>query len=209
MCGIVGYKGEPIKVKKILDTLKLLEYRGYDSAGIAYIHQNGMLEVKKVEGKIDKLYDNLEDTSSELIIAHTRWATHGIPNQTNAHPHTSGSLAVVHNGIIENYKEIKEYLKDVEFKSETDSEVIVHLVNHFYKDNDLFGAVVKAVDMLRGAFAFVLIDSKTNSLVAVKMESPIVIGILDHGYIVSSDIPSIIKWTRKIVNLENGDVFYV
>ncbi|MFN3995717.1 MAG: glutamine--fructose-6-phosphate transaminase (isomerizing) [bacterium] len=210
MCGIVGYKGRKINVRLLVDTLKLLEYRGYDSSGIAF--KNGTnLEVKKNEGKIEKLYEFLNfdgDKQSELMIAHTRWATHGIPNDVNAHPHVSGSLALVHNGIIENYKEIKAKLKGYEFKSETDSEVIVHLINSFYS-GDLFDAVVKAVDLLKGAFAFVVIDVKTNSLAAVKMESPIIIGITKEGYLISSDIPSIIKWTREIIPLENGDIFFV
>lgn len=210
MCGIVGYKGKKINVRLLVDTLKLLEYRGYDSSGIAF--KNGTnLEVKKNEGKIEKLYEFLNsdgDKQSELMIAHTRWATHGIPNDVNAHPHVSGSLALVHNGIIENYKEIKDRLKGYEFKSETDSEVIVHLINSFY-NGDLFDAVVKAVDLLKGAFAFVVIDVKTNSLAAVKMESPIIIGITREGYLISSDIPSIIKWTREIIPLENGDIFFV
>ncbi|MFN3478406.1 MAG: glutamine--fructose-6-phosphate transaminase (isomerizing), partial [bacterium] len=210
MCGIVGYKGRKINVRLLVDTLKLLEYRGYDSSGIAF--KNGVnLEIKKNEGKIEKLYEFLSfdgDKQSELMIAHTRWATHGIPNDVNAHPHLSGSLALVHNGIIENYKEIKDRLKGYEFKSETDSEVIVHLINSFYS-GDLFDAVVKSVDLLKGAFAFVVIDVKTNSLVAVKMESPIIIGVTNDGYLVSSDIPSIIKWTKEIIPLENGDIFFI
>lgn len=210
MCGIVGYKGKKISVKLIVDTLKLLEYRGYDSSGIAF--KNGsILEIKKNEGKVEKLYEVLNfdgDVQSELMVAHTRWATHGIPNDVNAHPHVSGSLALVHNGIIENYKEVKDRLKGYEFKSETDSEVIVHLINSFYK-GDLFEAVVKAVDLLKGAFSFVVIDVNTNSLAAVKMESPIIIGMMGDGYLVSSDVPSIIKWTREIVPLENGDIFFV
>lgn len=207
MCGIVGYKGSFINVKVILDTLKLLEYRGYDSAGLAFCNE-GNLFVRKSKGKIDNLYEMVDSLQTDLVVAHTRWATHGIPNDINAHPHTSGPLALVHNGIIENYREIKERLKDYDFKSDTDSEVIVHLIHSFYKGN-LFDAVLDAVKILKGAFAFVVIDNNTKDLVAVKMESPIVIGLLDSGFLISSDIPSIIKWTRKIISLENGDVFYV
>lgn len=207
MCGIVGYKGNFINVKVILDTLKLLEYRGYDSAGLAFCSE-GNLFVRKSKGKIDNLYEMVDSLQTDLVVAHTRWATHGIPNDINAHPHTSGPLALVHNGIIENYREIKERLKDYDFKSDTDSEVIVHLIHSFYKGN-LFDAVLDAVKILKGAFAFVVIDNNTKDLVAVKMESPIVIGLLDSGFLISSDIPSIIKWTRKIISLENGDVFYV
>lgn len=207
MCGIVGYKGNFINVKVILDTLKLLEYRGYDSAGLAFCNE-GNLFVRKSKGKIDNLYEMVDSLQTDLVVAHTRWATHGIPNDINAHPHTSGPLALVHNGIIENYREIKERLKDYDFKSDTDSEVIVHLIHSFYKGN-LFDAVLDAVKILKGAFAFVVIDNNTKDLVAVKMESPIVIGLLDSGFLISSDIPSIIKWTRKIISLENGDVFYV
>lgn len=207
MCGIVGYKGNFVNVKVILDTLKLLEYRGYDSSGIAFCNEDNLF-VKKSRGKIDNLYEMVDSLQTDLVVAHTRWATHGIPNDINAHPHTSGPLALVHNGIIENYREIKERLKDYDFKSDTDSEVIVHLIHSFYKGN-LFDAVLDAVKILKGAFAFVIIDNNTKDLVAVKMESPIVIGLLDNGFLISSDIPSIIKWTRKIISLENGDVFYV
>jgi len=205
MCGIVGYKGKGISLRSILEALKLLEYRGYDSAGLAFYH-NGELKVKKVEGKIDKLFSLVEDIDVGLVIAHTRWATHGIPNEINAHPHISGNLAVVHNGIIENYQEIKQYLKsfdNFEFKSETDSEVIVHLINHYYK-SDLFSAVLEAVKDLKGSFAFLVSDGK--DIVAVKHESPIIIGVSDKGYFVSSDIPSLIKFTRKVIILENGDI---
>ncbi len=208
MCGIVGYIGKEIKISNLLDTLKLLEYRGYDSVGLAFV-KDKKLFVRKIEGKIDSLYQVLneeKDSFTSLAIAHTRWATHGVPNDTNAHPHISGILALVHNGIIENYKELKEKLIDYEFKSQTDSEVIVHLINSFYK-GDLFESVIKAVDLLEGAFAFTVIDNET--LVAVKMQSPIVIGLLKEGYIISSDIPSIIKWTKNIITLEDGDIFYV
>ncbi|MGC8815310.1 MAG: glutamine--fructose-6-phosphate transaminase (isomerizing) [bacterium] len=218
MCGVVGYKGNNIKVINIINSLKLLEYRGYDSAGIAFNYNNNLI-VQKNEGKIDKLLSNFngnyEDISSDLIIAHTRWATHGVPNDINAHPHLdcNKKIAVVHNGIIENYKELKEELinnKHV-FISDTDSEVISHLYEKILKEsNNLFEATLSLVKKLKGAFAFVAIHSELNELVAVRYESPLIVGIFnDNNYIISSDIPSIIKFTKKIIVLENGDIFFV
>ncbi|MGB9638350.1 MAG: glutamine--fructose-6-phosphate transaminase (isomerizing) [bacterium] len=218
MCGVVGYKGNNIKVINIINSLKLLEYRGYDSAGIAFNYNNNLI-VQKNEGKIDKLLSNFngnyEDISSDLIIAHTRWATHGVPNDINAHPHLdcNKKIAVVHNGIIENYKELKEELinnKHV-FISDTDSEVISHLYEEILKEsNNLFEATLSLVKKLKGAFAFVAIHSELNELVAVRYESPLIVGIFnDNNYIISSDIPSIIKFTKKIIVLENGDIFFV
>ncbi|MGC8734143.1 MAG: glutamine--fructose-6-phosphate transaminase (isomerizing) [bacterium] len=218
MCGVVGYKGNNIKVINIINSLKLLEYRGYDSAGIAFNYNNNLI-VQKNEGKIDKLLSNFngnyEDISSDLIIAHTRWATHGVPNDINAHPHLdcNKKIAVVHNGIIENYKELKEELinnKHV-FISDTDSEVISHLYEKILKEsNNLFEATLSLVKKLKGAFAFIAIHSELNELVAVRYESPLIVGIFnDNNYIISSDIPSIIKFTKKIIVLENGDIFFV
>jgi glucosamine--fructose-6-phosphate aminotransferase (isomerizing) len=220
MCGVVGYKGKDIKIIDIINSLKLLEYRGYDSAGIAF-NYNGNLVIQKNEGKIDKLLSSFngryEDIRSNMIIAHTRWATHGIPNDINAHPHLDCKkrIAVVHNGIIENYKELKQKLinKGHIFISDTDSEVLSHLIEDFLNDNkanNLFEVILNIVTILKGAFAFVAIDNELQELIAVRYESPLIIGIFDNNnYIISSDIPSILRFTKKIISLENGDIFYV
>ncbi len=219
MCGVVGYKGKKIKVLDIIESLKLLEYRGYDSAGIAF-NYNGSLVVQKNEGKIDKLLTNFngkyEDISSDLVIAHTRWATHGVPNDINAHPHIdcTKKIAVVHNGIIENYKEIKEELinKGHNFISDTDSEVLSHLIEDFFrlkKYNSLFEVSLEVVKKIKGAFAFVTVFSDLEELVAVRYESPLIIGVYDNSYIIASDIPSILRFTKKIIVLENGDIFFI
>lgn len=217
MCGVVGYKGKNIKVADIIESLKLLEYRGYDSAGIAF-NYNGDLVVQKNEGKIDKLLINFngkyEDISSNIVIAHTRWATHGVPNDINAHPHIdcTKKIAVVHNGIIENYKEIKEELinKGHNFISDTDSEVLSHLIEEFLnKYNNLFEVSLEVVKKIKGAFAFVAISNDLEELVAVRYESPLIIGIYDNNYIIASDIPSILRFTKKIIVLENGDIFFI
>lgn len=218
MCGVVGYKGNNIKVINIINSLKLLEYRGYDSAGIAFNYNNSLV-VQKNEGKIEKLLSNFngkyEDIVSDLVIAHTRWATHGIPNDINAHPHLdcNKKIAVVHNGIIENYKELKERLitKGHVFVSDTDSEVISHLIEEYLKEGgNLFEVTLNLVRDLKGTFAFVGIHSELDELVAVRYESPLIVGIFnDNNYIISSDIPSIIKFTKKNIVLENGDIFFV
>ena len=212
MCGIVGYLGSRKASEVIVDGLEKLEYRGYDSAGIA-INTGDELEIRKFKGKLAILAEDLEKNpvGGHLGIGHTRWATHGEPNEINAHPHlnSSESISVIHNGIIENYIELKEELlnKGYKFKSETDTEIVAHLIDYYYKDN-LFDAVTEAVKRLKGAYALVIVSDKDpDKLIAVRHESPLILGVSkDNGYIVASDIPSILEYTRDVIYLDNDEI---
>jgi len=211
MCGIVGYLGDKDVDSVILVGLEKLEYRGYDSAGIAAIH-NGSLLIKKRVGRIRDLYSVMDGQSinGHLGIGHTRWATHGRPTEENAHPHPDCKMeiAVVHNGIIENYEEIRENLKKEGhiFRSETDSEVVSHLIEKYYRGS-LKEAVVKAVKELRGSFALAIISSKEpNTLIGVRKDSPLVVGIGENEMHLASDIVALLSHTKKIVVLEDNEI---
>ncbi|MBU3968575.1 MAG: glutamine--fructose-6-phosphate transaminase (isomerizing) [Euryarchaeota archaeon] len=204
MCGIVGYNGKNQAAAILIDSLKRLEYRGYDSAGIAVFDTN-VVEVYKEKGRIVDLEKTLPSISGTVGIGHTRWATHGRPNKVNAHPHTSGNIAVVHNGIIENYQQLKEKLSRTgyEFVSDTDTEALAHLINHYYKDN-LIDAVISALKDIRGSYAIAAICG--SELVAARKDSPLVIGIGEGENFIASDIPAILKYTRKIIFLDDLEV---
>jgi len=211
MCGIVGYIGVNNAVPVLIDGLKKLEYRGYDSAGIA-INQDNKLYINKKAGRIKNLEEAINgDLFSTIGIGHTRWATHGEPSEVNAHPHynKTQSIAVIHNGIIENYMEIKKWLmedKGVVFKSDTDTEVIAHLIDEFY-DGDLVKAVEKSVKRLRGAYALgVIAKEDPSKIVAVRKDSPLVIGLGEEENFIASDVPAILKHTKKVIYLENGEM---
>ena len=211
MCGIVGYVGTDHAKEKIIDGLKRLEYRGYDSAGIA-LPINGKIEIRKHVGEIKNLEKIIGDPEfdSSVGIGHTRWATHGVPSDLNAHPHGNedNSIAIVHNGIIENYQELKEWLineKGVHFKSETDSEVIAHLIGMFY-DGDLHEAVNKAVAEMRGAYAICAIAAaEPDKIVAVRKDAPLVAGIGKGFNFIASDIPALLKYVREVYLIENNE----
>lgn len=211
MCGIVGYVGEEHAKERIIDGLKRLEYRGYDSAGIA-LPINGKIEIRKHVGEIKNLEKIIGDAvyDSSVGIGHTRWATHGAPSDLNAHPHANGdnSIAIVHNGIIENYQEIKEWLiRDygVKFKSETDSEVIAHLIGIYY-DGDLLQAVNRAVEQMRGAYAVAAIAAaEPDKIVAVRKDAPLVAGIGKGFNFIASDIPALLKYVREVYLIENNE----
>ena len=211
MCGIVGYVGEGHAKERIIDGLKRLEYRGYDSAGIA-LPINGRIEIRKHVGEIKNLEKIIGDPTydSSVGIGHTRWATHGAPSDLNAHPHANGnnSIAIVHNGIIENYQEIKEWLiRDygVKFKSETDSEVIAHLIGIYY-DGDLLQAVNRAVEQMRGAYAVAAIAAaEPDKIVAVRKDAPLVAGIGKGFNFIASDIPALLKYVREVYLIENNE----
>ncbi len=211
MCGIVGYVGMDNASDIIIDGLKKLEYRGYDSAGIA-LQKDGKIEVRKYVGRIANLEEGIagQNLYSNCGIGHTRWATHGAPSDVNAHPHTNeaGNIAVVHNGIIENYVELKEWLIEehgVEFRSETDTEVIAHLVGLFY-EGDLVDAVYKAVEKMRGAYGLgVICSSEPGKMVAVRKDSPLVVGLGDGCNFIASDIPALLRYVRKIYLIENNE----
>ncbi len=204
MCGIVGYKGNKQAAAILIDSLKRLEYRGYDSAGIAVSNNNG-LEVYKEKGRIVELEKDLPEISGTIGIGHTRWATHGKPNKVNAHPHTSGNIAVVHNGIIENYQELKEKLSrsGYEFVSETDTEALAHLIKYYYRDN-LTDAVISALKDIKGSYAIAVLSG--SELVAARKDSPLVIGLGEGENFIASDIPAILKYTRKIVFLNDMEI---
>lgn len=214
MCGIVGYIGKNSAVPVLLEGLKRLEYRGYDSAGIAVIGTAGIRLTKSV-GKLAALEEKLGSRGciSHIGIGHTRWATHGRPSKNNAHPHMDchGDFVVVHNGIIENYFELKEALLKTghTFRSETDSEVVAHLVEEFYQ-GDLEKAVRKAVSMLIGSYALVVMSRMhPDMLVAVRKNSPMVVGIGEGEFFIASDIPAILKYTRNTYLMEDGELVTV
>jgi len=211
MCGIVGYIGKRESQEILLEGLKKLEYRGYDSAGIAVFTSQG-LEVRKSKGRLAILEEKLqgEPLVGTVGIGHTRWATHGKPSDVNSHPHTDNSakFSVVHNGIVENYLELKEELSAAghRFVSETDTEVISHLIAEEY-DGDIVKAVQKAVRRMRGAFALgVLTEYEPERLVAVRYASPLVIGVGDGENFIGSDIPAILEHTRDVYILNDGEM---
>ena len=211
MCGIVGYIGNRDSQNILLNGLKKLEYRGYDSAGIAVFTENG-LEIRKSKGRLSVLenYCNERPLCGTIGIGHTRWATHGRPSDENSHPHTDNSVkfSVVHNGIIENYLMLKEELsaKGHRFVSETDTEVIAHLIADLYK-GDLVEAVRSAVKRMRGAFALaVMTEHEPDKLVAVRWASPLIIGVGEGENFIGSDIPALLEYTRNVFILEDGDL---
>jgi len=210
MCGIVGYIGDKEVLPILIDGLKRLEYRGYDSAGVAILGED--LKVVKTQGRIKALEECLkdEDLKGNLGIGHTRWATHGAPNDVNAHPHYSESknIVVVHNGIIENYLELKKMLakEGHDFRSETDTEVIAYLIEEFY-EGDLLEAVKKAYEMLEGSYAIaVMAKDQKDCFVVVRKDSPLIVGLGEGENFIASDIPAILTYTREIIILENGDI---
>jgi len=206
MCGIIGYVGESDALPIVASGLKNLEYRGYDSAGVA-LSANGGLDVFKSEGEIDDL--TLPDSHSATCgIGHTRWSTHGEPSDANSHPHTdcSGDIAVVHNGIIDNYEALKAELADHEFTSETDTEVVPHLLEEAYDGDDLVGAVEDVVARLDGSFALAVTAAGHDGIVAARRDSPLVLGFGDDGNFVASDVTAFLEHTRDVAFLEDGDV---
>ncbi len=209
MCGIIGYIGSKSALEIVLDGLKRLEYRGYDSAGIAFL-DNGRIKTVKCKGKIKDL-EALVDKNviSSIAIGHTRWATHGRPSYENAHPHCSGTIALVHNGIIENYAELKEELKKEGyiFNSETDTEVIAHLINKYKKELSFEEATRKAVSHLKGSYAIVVMDeSESNKLIGVRMESPLVVGVTETEKFIASDVPAFLSHCNETIFLEDGEM---
>ena len=212
MCGIVGYVGTQQAVPIIMDGLKKLEYRGYDSAGIAVLEPNGNLAIRRASGKLKNLENSLAENSvtGAFGIGHTRWATHGRPTEENAHPHrdSKGEIVVVHNGIVENYLALRHELsaKGHTFLSETDTEVIAHLVGDYFEGN-LEEAVRKALKRIQGVFALGVISKREpNKIVAARQGPPVVIGIGENEYFVASDVPAILAHTRDMFFLADGDM---
>ena len=215
MCGIVGYIGNKEAFPILIKGLRRLEYRGYDSAGVALINKDAELNVFKTKGKVDNLVEFCSDknVSGTIGIAHTRWATHGEPSSVNAHPHYSQSrnLAIIHNGIIENYAELKAKLKakGVKFVSDTDTEVLVQLIEYVkeHKHLDLLTAVQVALYQVIGAYAIAILDKRNpNQIVAARKQSPLVVGIGEDEFFLGSDASPIVEYTDKVVYLEDGNI---
>ena len=210
MCGIIGYLGPQEAMPIILDGLKRLEYRGYDSAGMAVIGGNG-LAIRRSLGKLKELENLLlqDPLQGQVGIGHTRWATHGRPSETNAHPHRVGDIAVVHNGIIENYLELKEELIKAghRFASETDTEIVSHLiVKHLEEGAPYLEAVQRTLKEIKGSYALAIINAgEPRMLVAARKESPLILGLGEGEYFLASDIPAILPYTRRVIFLEDHD----
>ena len=211
MCGIVGYIGQNEALPVLVGGLKKLEYRGYDSSGVALI-EDGKIETVRASGKIAALEDKLKNKPlhGHIGIAHTRWATHGAPTEQNAHPHQSfdGNISIVHNGIIENYAILKKKLQSegVEFKSETDTEVVAHLIARYYKGN-LKEAVLKAISKIEGTFGLAVIcKDEPGTLIGARRGSPLILGIGQNEFYLASDVSAIIMHTQKVVYLDDNDI---
>ena len=212
MCGIVGYVGREQAAPILLDGLSRLEYRGYDSAGVAVYH-DGQVRVAKSKGRLQVLSDMIQGGRAipgTIGIGHTRWATHGAPSDTNSHPHVShsGKIAVVHNGIIENYAQLKSFLqaKGVPFVSETDSEVVAQLVEYFY-EGDLLAAVGRVLHRIEGAYALgILCCDQPDQLIAVRKDSPLILGLGEESNFLASDVTAILRHTRDVIYMEDGEV---
>ncbi len=218
MCGIIGFSGREQAAPILLDGLERMEYRGYDSAGIAVRSETKGLQVKKTKGRLRVLSDLTHggaDLEGTLGIGHTRWATHGEPNDINAHPHVSenGQIALVHNGIIENYLEIKEQLqrRGVTFTSDTDSEVVAQLLEYHYNEcHNMLEAVGRVLRRIEGSYAFGIICSDfPNALIAARKDSPLILGYGENGNFIASDVTAIIKYTRDVVYMEDGEIAVV
>ena len=214
MCGIVGYIGDKQAQNFLISGLKRLEYRGYDSAGIVTVSENGEATLLRAKGKIINLEEKLAINKREdhVGIGHTRWATHGEPSETNAHPHQAGPLYLVHNGIIENYKELKANLKEHEFKSETDSEVLVALIESFYKDGKypLVNAVVQALKLVKGTYGIAVVSVlEPSEIVVARSGSPLVIGVGNGETLIASDASALVGYTKRAIYLNDGEVAVV
>ena len=210
MCGIIGYIGKKHNgVDVIIDGLKHLEYRGYDSSGIAFIEDNKVV-IKKEVGRITNLEKLLDNNKTMVGIGHTRWATHGKPTKTNAHPHKQGAITLVHNGIIENFIDIKEELikNGYTFSSDTDTEVASAYIDYLYKENhDMIKALSLASKKFIGSYAFGIInEDEKDKLYALRKDSPLIIGIGENENFIASDVPSILKYTNKYIDIDNDEV---
>jgi glucosamine--fructose-6-phosphate aminotransferase (isomerizing) len=210
MCGIIGYIGKKNAVSVVLDGLRRLEYRGYDSAGIAFFSDKG-IEIRRCTGKIKELTSIIEseNPSSHTAIGHTRWATHGRPSDENAHPHRSSSIVLVHNGIVENYLDLKTKMveKGYEFKSETDTEVLCHLIDEQTKKYPLETAIREAMKEVRGSYALVVVkENEPFKIVGIRKNSPLVVGLGDGEFFLASDVPAFLNHSRDVIFLEDGDM---
>jgi glucosamine--fructose-6-phosphate aminotransferase (isomerizing) len=210
MCGIIGYVGHRNAISVVIEGLRRLEYRGYDSAGVAFFSKEG-IEVRRCRGKIQDLATLIEseNPSSHTAIGHTRWATHGKPSDENAHPHRSNRIVIVHNGIVENYLQLKKKLvgKGFVFTSETDTEVLCHLIEDYAKDCPLEKAVRETLKEVEGSYALAVIkEDEPGKVVAVRKDSPLVVGLGEAEFFVASDIPAFLSYSRKVIFLDDGEM---
>ncbi len=214
MCGIIGYTGFQPAIPVILQALKKLEYRGYDSSGLAYLQGTDFISIKAA-GKLKALEDKVAkeySANATCGIGHTRWATHGEPSEANAHPHldNKGKLAIVHNGIIENFMELRAFLEPygIEYKSQTDTEVLVNFIAwHKEQENDLEKALQTALSKVRGAYALLIMDKeKPDTLYAIRQAGPLLLGVGTHEYFIASDAPAFLSWTKEVVFLKEGEL---
>ncbi|MDD2947542.1 MAG: class II glutamine amidotransferase, partial [Rugosibacter sp.] len=206
MCGIVAAVADRNVVPVLIEGLLRLEYRGYDSAGLALLNPH-LTRLRSV-GRVAELVVQAASQTASIGIAHTRWATHGVPSERNAHPHVSGNLAVVHNGIIENYAELRTVLmaEGYVFTSDTDTEVIAHLIQHIQKTTpDLFAAVRLATGRLTGAYAIGVVQEGESRIIVARHGAPLLLGVGDDGYYAASDAAALVQVTRQIIYLEEGD----
>ena len=206
MCGIVGYIGKDKCIPKIIYGLESLEYRGYDSAGIAY-KKGKKIIIEKEQGRLSNLTESLKmDENAYLGIGHTRWATHGKPSKVNSHPHSSNEITLVHNGIIENYEELKVELPGYKFKSETDTEVVSALIDKLYKEEkDMLKVLNSLKDYLKGSYALGILVNGDDKLYAIRHDSPLIIGVSEDGNFIASDVPAILKYTNMYYLLLNDE----
>ena len=210
MCGIIGYIGEKEANDILISGLECLEYRGYDSAGIAVISKNNIININKKKGRVEIL-KSMPKLSGSIGIGHSRWSTHGVPSDRNAHPFTdqSDQFAVVHNGIIENYLELKEELRQegVQFSSDTDSEVIVHLIAKNYQEkSNLKESVLKTIKKLQGAYAFCVLKNDSQEVIGARNGSPLVIGLGKQENFFASDVSAIIEYTKDVIYLNDFQI---
>ncbi len=213
MCGIIGYTGKRNVTEVLIKGLKALEYRGYDSSGVALYKDNTRSIVKAV-GKVKQLEDKLESNLSEeytMGIAHTRWATHGKVTEVNSHPHDQNKITIVHNGIIENYKEVKEELikEGYTFKSETDTEIAAGLIDFYSKSKDILEALDLAMKKLRGSYALLITSTDTNNLYALRKNNPLIVGVGEKENFIASDISAILEYTNKYMEIEENEIFVI
>ena len=211
MCGITAYCGNGFALPFLMQGLSKLEYRGYDSAGITILENEGLKTIK-CKGRLKNLEDKLQDYHLEghVGIGHTRWATHGIPSNLNSHPHTNDdeTISLVHNGIIENYRELKEELikKGYQFQSETDSEVVVHLLDEYFEGN-LFEATKKVLKRIDGSYALCIVSTlEPDKIIVAKKDSPLIIGKSEDGSFMASDVPAILDSTRQVYYIDNMEI---
>ena len=210
MCGIIGYIGKTDGINKVINGLKALEYRGYDSAGIAYVKNNKVV-INKEKGKIENLEKTVNfNDDTHLAIGHTRWATHGEATKTNAHPHQVGKWTIVHNGIIENYAKLKDFLikKGYSFKSETDTEVACAIIDYYYKEEkDILKTLQKVCEVLKGSFSLgIICEDDYNHLYAIRKSSPLIVALEDNGNFIASDVPAILRYTNKYILLDDMEI---